>query len=111
MHHALADLCGLEAPDYLDGTTLRPVLNDPTKSVKDAAFTQLRRGNLEGYSIRTAQHRYTLWDEGRRGHQLYDMQADPDEANNLADDPTHEETVAQLRERLREYGQTSPLRK
>jgi arylsulfatase A-like enzyme len=103
LYPTLADLCGLQAPDYLDGQSQRPLLDDPSQSVKDAAFTQVRRGNFDGYSIRTAKWRYTLWDDGQRGEQLYDMQADAEETNNLADDPKHAQTVAQLRERLREY--------
>ncbi len=103
LYPTLADLCGLPAPDYLDGASQRAVLDDPARSVKDAAFTQVRRGVLNGYSVRTPRWRYTLWDEGRKGEQLYDMQADPHETKNLASDPAHAETVAQLRQRLAEY--------
>jgi choline-sulfatase len=103
LYPTLADLCGLEAPEYLDGASLRPALDDPSQSVKEAAFTQVRRGNFSGYSIRTAKWRYTLWDDGEKGEQLYDMESDPGETQNLAADPTKAETVADLRERLREY--------
>jgi arylsulfatase A-like enzyme len=103
LYPTLADLCGLAPPDYLDGTSLRPVLEDPARSVKDAAFTQLRRGNYDGYSIRTEKWRYTLWDDGRQGEQLYDMQADPSELKNLAADAAYAEVVSELRQRLRKY--------
>lgn len=103
LYPTLADLCGLSPPAYLDGTSLRPALDDPSRSVKEAAFTQIRRGSFDGYSIRTARWRYTLWDDGRRGEQLYDMQSDPGEATNLAADARHVETVAKLRGQLRAY--------
>ncbi len=105
LYPTLADLCGLEAPDYLDGVSLKPVLQDPAKSVKDAAFTQVRRGGFDGYSIRTAKWRYTLWDDGKKGEQLFDMQADPQETKNLASDPAHADTVNELRDRIRTYAQ------
>lgn len=103
IYPTLADLCGLPAPEYLDGTSLRPALDDPSQQVKEAAFTQLRRGNFDGYSIRTSRWRYTLWDGGRKGEQLYDMQADPGELTNLAPDPRHAETVAKLKAQVQSY--------
>jgi iduronate 2-sulfatase len=103
LYPTLAELSGLSAPDYLDGASLVPVLTDPARTVKDAAFTQVRRGEANGYSVRTDRWRYTAWDEGRLGEQLYDMAADPGETTNLASDPRWAATVAELRQRLRNY--------
>jgi arylsulfatase A-like enzyme len=103
LYPTLADLCGLKAPDYIDGTSLKPILNDPAATVKEAAFTQILRRKSEGYSIRTARWRYTQWDHGRQGEQLFDMQADPGETKNLADDPQHAKTITELRQRLKTY--------
>jgi choline-sulfatase len=103
LYPTLADLCGLAAPDYLDGVSLRPILDDTSKAVKEAAFTQVRRGNFAGYSIRTAKWRYTLWDDGQKGEQLYDMESDTGETKNVAADPSNAEVVSDLREQLREY--------
>lgn len=93
LYPTLAELCSLPAPKYLDGASLKPVLADPSHSVKDAAYTQLRRGDYlghyHGYSIRTARWRYTLWDDGKKGEQLLDMEADAAETGNLAGDSQH----------------------
>lgn len=106
LYPTLASLCGLTAPQYLEGTNLKPVLDDPTTNVKEAAFTQLRRGSdYDGYSIRTARWRYTLWDDGRRGEQLFDMEDDPRETRNLAADPKRAEVVESLKSQLRAYAQ------
>lgn len=104
IYPTLADLCGLKTPDYLDGKSLKPVLNDPTATVKDAAFTQCR----QGYSIRTARYRFTSWNGGKAGEQLFDLDADPQETTNLAADPQHEKWVGELRARLVEYAKNEP---
>ena len=106
IYPTLADLCGLPAPDYLDGLSLRPALDDPSKSVKEAAFTQVRRDDFDGYSIRTSRWRYTLWDEGRKGEQLYDMQSDPGETTNLASNPAQAQIVAKLKAQLQNYAKS-----
>ena len=103
VYPTLAAACGLEAPEYLDGHSQKPVLDDPAANVKDAAFTQLQRGEKPGYSIRTAEYRYTLWNDGAEGEQLYNMQSDPGETTNLAAEPKYAEIVTKLKERVRAY--------
>ena len=49
-----------------------------------------------GRSVRTERYRYTEWDGGRKGAQLYDYKADPGELKNLVDDPA----LASVRDRL-----------
>ncbi len=46
--------------------------------------------------------RYTEWDEGRRGRELYDHDADPRELKNLADDSALSETISELSQQLRQ---------
>ena len=93
LYPTLAELAGLSSPDYLDGVSLAPILDNPDASVRDAAFTQIR---TDGYAVRTDRWRYTEWDGGRRGGELYDHANDPQERNNLAADPARRETVADL---------------
>ena len=100
----LCDLAGVQAPDQLQGKSLRGVLGDPTSALHDGAFTEARRGKdaeFFGRSVRTTRWRYTEWNGGRDGVELYDHDADPREFTNLAGDPRHAETMARLKAMLK----------
>jgi len=55
-----------------------------------------------GYSLRTDRYRYTEWDGGKQGLELYDHEKDPQEFTNLAKDPAHAQTAKQLSAKLQE---------
>ena len=98
----IAELCGVPAPAGLAGASLRPLLDDPSAPRARPAFTQVTRpGNLMGRSIRTDRWRYTEWDSGRAGVELYDHGHDPHEMTNLARDRDYTSTIADLRHLLR----------
>lgn len=94
IYPTLADLCGLQAPSDLAGASLRPLLENPRAAWDRPAYTEVARG---GRSVRTERWRYTEWNGGRDGVELYDHAADPREFRNLAKDPAHAKTVAELR--------------
>ena len=60
-----------------------------------------------GRSVRTERWRYTEWGDGKRGVELYDHEKDPREFTNLANDPKHAGTVAELKSLLQK-GRTAP---
>jgi uncharacterized sulfatase len=106
LYPTLADLCGLEAPGA-EGKSLRPLLDDPNAAWNKPAYTQVRRGGTaakEGFmgrSVRTQRWRYTEWDGGAKGVELYDHDADPKEYRNLADDPKYKEVVVEMKKLLK----------
>jgi iduronate 2-sulfatase len=114
----LAELCGVTPPANVQGQSLAPMLKDPSVAGRGCAITQVVRGGgfrrfgasvavgddgkrFFGYSLRTPRWRYTEWDEGRQGRELYDHDADPREITNLANDAAHAKTVEELSQQLR----------
>jgi iduronate 2-sulfatase len=114
VYPTLAELCRIEAPAALPGKSLAPQLTDASAPTKGFALTQVRRGGggggkgknknkvkaamaaFPGYSLRTDRWRYTEWDGGEKGVELYDHQTDPHEFTNLAKNPAHAATVKEL---------------
>jgi uncharacterized sulfatase len=97
VYPTLADLAGITPPARLPGASLRPLLTKPDAEWNRPAFTQVERGGFPGRSVRTPRWRYTEWDEGKEGVELYDHQTDPGEMTNLASEAKHSATIAELK--------------
>jgi uncharacterized sulfatase len=101
LYSTLAELSGLPAPAGVEGKSLVPLLDDPEAKWNEPARTQVTRaGNRMGRTVRTERWRYTEWDGGRAGTELYDQQADAHEYQNLAGDSNHAAVVAELKKKL-----------
>ena len=55
---------------------------------------------FKGYSVRNERYRYTEWDGGKRGAELYDHESDPQEITNLADKPEMAGVVKEMKGQL-----------
>lgn len=107
LYPTLTELCGLSTPDGLEGTSLAPLLDDPQRPWKRGAFTTLGRGKdrteaatqieFLGHSVRTERWRYTEWEQGKQGIELYDHSMDAREVVNLAGRPECAKAEGELR--------------
>lgn len=114
LYPTLVELCGMETPSGLEGISLVPLLEDPTRTVRKAALTQTTRPNYPrgedpvtmGYSIRTKDFRYNEWRDFRTGEvqarELYDHRQDPGETKNVVQAEQFTETVERLANLLEE---------
>ena len=114
---SLCELAEIEIPDYMQGTSFVPLLNEPDLKWKDAAFSQFHRRpkvsadgkRYMGYSINTSNYHYIEWydwfpKKGERGEfkvaELYDLINDPTETNNIAVEEKNAELLNQLSAQL-----------
>lgn len=96
IYPTLSELCNLPANNKLSGISLVPLLKKPDMVWIRPAFSQVTRGSIRGYSVRTDQWRYTEWDGGKAGVELYNELNDPGEITNLAKTPENKKVVSEL---------------
>ena len=89
-----ASLCGLPAPDWVDGKDITPLLKGGDQPLRDVSVTE----NAWSKSLRWKQWRFVHYQPemfgGENVGELYDIEADPYETNNLYHDPAHAEIVS-----------------
>ena len=77
----LCQLCNITIPAYVQGVSLKPVLQNPDAMVKKQAYTVVTRGpSTLGRSVRTERWRFADW--GDEQFELYDLKNDPTELEN-----------------------------
>ncbi len=122
IYPTLVELCGLAQPknrDKPEGKSLVPLLRKPDAKWDRPAYSQVQRGTDQataqplatGRSVRTERWRYTEWDGGKLGSELYDHADDPHEYKNLAKDESKTAVVAEMKELLGrgQDGKSKPL--
>ncbi len=100
LYPTLAELAHLTAPSDLDGKSLVPLLLQPNRAWDRRAYTmvfhEVDGKKIKGKSVRDERWRYTEWDAGRKGVELYDHNNDPREFNNLAKDSRYKNIVLMM---------------
>jgi arylsulfatase A-like enzyme len=112
----LLDALGIEAAEHrhrIEGRSLQPLLHKvpPTAPWREFVFSELdysfRQARLilrkdvhqcRAFSLRDARWRYVYWVD--EPEQLFDLQADPQEFNDLGRDPANAAVRAAMRDKL-----------
>ena len=99
LYPTTARLCGLDIPGRLQGKDLSPLLDDPTRKVRDTAFSIAPMRNA--FLLRSDRWAYIQYEENAsEGIELFDMAKDPKQYTNLAAKPEYAAEVKRLRAEL-----------
>ncbi|HNT36625.1 MAG TPA: sulfatase-like hydrolase/transferase, partial [bacterium] len=102
----IADIAGADSPADWDGDSLLPWIEDPQFAWKDFALSEYyAHFILSGFTmVRQGKYKYVYharWDEKRPPElELYDMEQDPGELENLIGDPHYADTAASMHARM-----------
>jgi arylsulfatase A-like enzyme len=113
----LLELAGVPVPSWMHGRSWLPLLEERQGSWRDAFLYEYYEYPAvhcvrKNRGVRTARWKLIHFWEQPEEWELYDLQNDPDETNNLAGRPAYAEQMNQLRQKLaglrRELGDTDP---
>jgi arylsulfatase A-like enzyme len=114
----LCDLAGVTPPDDMPGASLKPVvLADKRELDRDYVVSQNRMAQgapvdgkdltPEGRMIRSRRYKYCLYSEGQQRESLVDMQSDPGEMVNQAENPEFADILQRHRSYLKEFAKSN----
>ena len=97
----LTEMAEQEHSPRIAGKSLWPVLNDPSRKVRDTAFSEVtrHRGKERTILARTEKFSYAM-DHTGQGYQLYDEERDSNQQMNLIGHPDYGEVEQDMRERI-----------
>lgn len=101
LYPTTAELAGLDVPPQPQGKSLVPVFDDPKAEVRPYAFSVSEWGERFSFLIRSSKWAFIQYGErGEWGMELFDMEHDPNQFNNLAGNPQYEAVLNELKAEL-----------
>lgn len=111
LYPTLCEYAGVEPPDDVRGRSVRPLIDgqplDRRAVASETTFSTWGKLHEDAWPkarmIRTPRYKYIAFDSGAPREQLFALETDPGEKNNLAADPDHADVLAEHRQHLRAW--------
>ncbi|MEO0473234.1 MAG: sulfatase [Bacteroidota bacterium] len=96
------DLAGLQRPDHFQGESFAPILDEKEVEWRNRVFYEYYwevyfPQTPTTFGVRTDRYKYIMYHGVWDRNELYDLQEDPYEQNNLIRHPDHQKRVAAMR--------------
>lgn len=108
----ILEYAGLPVPPLMQGRSMKPLFEDPDSEWRDVIFYEYWKDLVHSIptmtAVRSERHKLITYPEITDMDELYDLQSDPHEMNNLANDPAHAPLhaamAAELEKARQQYG-------
>ena len=100
----ILDVADVEKPKSMRGNSLIPIVNGKSLEAREYVVSETmfakggKSSGTTGRMLRTKKYKYCIYDNGKNREQLFDMENDPGEMNNLAGDSDYFEILNRHRE-------------
>jgi choline-sulfatase len=100
LYPTISKLAGLKTSGHIQGENLSKTIGNPRHKVRSMAFCVSQGGR--SFLLRTDNWAYIQYNEdASAGIELFDMEKDPEQFTNLANDPAYEKVVARFQKKLK----------
>ena len=98
----VCELANIPTPDELDGRSLIPLIEGGAVEWPDTVYSELWRVlNGPSVMVKEGSLKYFRFNNGQDWpEQLFDLSEDPDERNNLIDNPAYADALSKLRAKV-----------
>jgi arylsulfatase A-like enzyme len=99
LYPTISELAGLKTSKHLQGKSLVKTLNNPELKVRETVFSVSQGG--KSFLLRTEKWAFIQYDEdAKSGIELYDMEKDPNQFTNLANNLEYGDIVSKFQKKL-----------
>lgn len=106
----LLDYTGIDIPEDMQGASMKTLLTNGTDPAwrKDVYYHYYEKsfGSTAHYGIKTDRYKLIHFYDPIDSWELYDLEKDPHELNNVYHDPVYADTIAELMQRMRALQET-----
>jgi arylsulfatase A-like enzyme len=103
----LCDYAGIQDKPDFTGRSLRQIIEEPASEWRDFLVVELADykpdPSRKSRMVRTAGFKYNVYSNGVDNEQFFNLQNDPGECTNLANDPTYEKQIRHHRRLLKTW--------
>ena len=101
----ILDAADLELPQQIDGKSIIPLLKREAEKHRDALFAEIHSQGHQGKIImcRTQKYKYVYHWLSDDVDELYDLEIDPGELNNLWADAAHQDIVIEMKNQISQW--------
>jgi len=103
----ICDYAGVKPPKDIQGRSVKPLVEGKSKLkwrdfvISETEFCDFGKSyNITGRMVRSNRYKYIVYSTGKKQEQLFDLQTDPGELNDLVNEPNYQRVLNEHRQIL-----------